>query len=220
MRANKRQGEGERGSVLIEFAIVIPLLVLLALGGSELVLYLFLNQKLSYLANRVADLTARETLIDNSQLQTIYAIAPSLMQPFRFRDNEPDGRIIISIIQRRNPSDPQPTIIKQNAGGGTLNVQSELGREKQHPNFPANFVPETWETVIAGEVFYEYQPWFLTDIFASPQRIYHRAFYRPRVPATFNVVDHHSPQRIAHMAGQETPRDSIQNPPDSLKPKG
>ena len=174
--AAKRRRNGERGSVLIEFAIVIPLLVLLALGGSEFVLYLFLNQKLSYLANRVADLTARETLIDDSQLQTIYALAPNLMQPFRFRNNEPDGRIIISIIQRRNPSDPKPTIIKQNAGAGTLNVRSELGQEKQPPKLPTNFIPGTWETVIAGEVFYEYQPWFLTDIFMSPQRIYHRPF--------------------------------------------
>ncbi len=204
---------GERGSVLIEFAVVIPLLILLALGGSELVLYLFLNQKLSYLANRVADLTARETLIDDSQLRTIYAVAPSLMSPFSFRSNQPDGRIIISIIQRRNPTDAQPTIIKQNTGGGTLNVQSKLGQERQNPKLPANFIPGTWETVIAGEVFYEYKPWFLTDIFGSPERMYHRAFYRPRVPATFNVVQDDS---LPGVTARNRPEDT----PGSEKTKG
>lgn len=164
------------GSVLVEAAFVLPMLSTLLMGGLEAGRYILLEQKLSRIASNAGDLVARLEDVTAADVNQVFASIEYTARPFSIDDQ---GIVFISALS--NPSGPDPVEMTwQYSGGGTASKSSAIGVPGGSVALPNGFVLTDGATVVIAETFYEYQPFFVFQLFIEPRQIYHTAFYRPR----------------------------------------
>jgi Flp pilus assembly protein TadG len=163
-----------RGATLAEFAITIPILTTLLLGGVDVARLAYLDQKLDRAASTVADMVSQGQTITTAQLNDIFNSVEPIMEPF----STTPGLVIVTSVAATGGA--APAIDWQRSGGGDLAVNSAIGRPGQTPTLPTGFVVRDGETVIVAESFYNFTPLFLPALIV-PAQIYHRAMYRPRL---------------------------------------
>jgi Flp pilus assembly protein TadG len=163
------------GNVAVEFALAVPVLLLLMLGSAEMARFVLLHQKMDRVATTISDLVARADTISESQINDIFTAADQVAQPFDLADL---GVVIVSSIT--NPDGNGPTIAWQRSGGGTYAATSHLGAEGDTPSLPPDFEVREGETAIISEVYYDFTP-FLSEMIVEPQVIYRSAHNRPRL---------------------------------------
>lgn len=162
------------GSVLIELAFVLPVLIFLTLAGVEMGRYVLLNQKLESTATTIANLAARDKELSEDQLDDIFTAGNELVSPFHFAAS---GRVIVSSVSAETDDDPE--VYWQRTGPGSITVASEIGATGGAATIPAELPIRANETIIVAEVFYEFTPLF--DVILEPRSTYHVAFLRPRL---------------------------------------
>lgn len=162
----------DRGSVFVEFAMAMPVLSLLLLGGVELGRYVLLNQKLDRTVMTLSDLVASTTAVTIAEVDQIFAATSLVLEPFPLGAQ---GAVVISSVKEVSGA---PQIVWQRTGGGSLSVSSAVGVQGGAATLSDNGLVTASEGVIIGEVFYEYQPWF-TDLIPSSV-IRHQSVFRPR----------------------------------------
>lgn len=178
----RRLSSDRRGGLIAEFAAAMPVLVLMLLGGVEVSRFALLNQKMDRLATAMGDLVAQAETLTAPELDQLFLAAGHVAWPF---DVAVDGRIIITSIAivpppANQPAGP-PTVMWQR-GTGSLAAASEMGAVSGAATLPAGLTVAQNQTVIASEVHYQFTPLLIGALVPS-QRIYHRAFFRPRIGA-------------------------------------
>lgn len=170
----RRLGASQRGGVLIEAGLAIPILIVLLLAGFEISRLTLLNQKLDRAATSMADLVSQSKDLTSAQLTDMFSAIKHVMEPF---DVGASGKVIVSSIGTvgANPT----TIFWQRTGSGTITATSQIGAEGGTPTLPAGMTIASGQGLIVAEVFYDYSPFIFWDI-VSPSQLYHRAFFRPR----------------------------------------
>ena len=89
-----------RGVSIIEFALTLPILLMLILGGLETANYALAHLRVSQIAMTVADNAGRvETRIDEANIFEVFAGAELVGQAIDFEAN---GRIVLSSLQPNN----------------------------------------------------------------------------------------------------------------------
>ena len=78
-RANLKSDD--RGISAVEFALILPVLIALYLGGVELTLAMTLDRKVTGATAALGDLTARASHLDNDDLADIFEATRMVMQP-------------------------------------------------------------------------------------------------------------------------------------------
>lgn len=89
----------ENGAVLIEFAIILPILVVLFLGLAEFTEAFSVNRKLAGTAGAIADLVAQEPTVDGAYLADISSLGQELMKP---HNTGPLQLVIVSVVADNN----------------------------------------------------------------------------------------------------------------------
>lgn len=166
-----------KGSVMVEAAIIMPFLVMTLLGAFESTRYVMLQMKLERASVTLADLVARSSTLTAAQMTDIFAATGNMVEPF---DMQTDGRVIISSVTKaaNNPA----RVTWQRAGGGNFNATSRIGAQNANATLPNGFTLRDGESVIITEVFYDFDPFFLgREEGPQASTLYTRAFYRPRV---------------------------------------
>jgi len=163
------------GNVAVEFALAVPVLLLLMLGSVEMARFVLLNQKLDRVATTISDLVARAETIDESALDDIFTAAGEVAAPFDLANL---GVVIVSSVT--NPDGNGATVAWQRDGGGAFAATSEVGTEGNSASLPEGFEVRQGETVIISEVFFDFEP-FLSELIVAPQTLYTRAHHRPRL---------------------------------------
>ena len=170
--------KNREGTILVETAMAMPILVLILTGGFEVTRFVLLHQKLDRAASSMGDLISQAPSLTESQITQIFGAMQYVLSPF---DNSANQLVVVTSIGR-NGNNP-PHINWQRTGAGTLNVDlttAGIGTGTQTPNLPAGFTVDAGDTVIVAEVFYNYAPFlFPGTTFAST--FYHRSFSRPRL---------------------------------------
>lgn len=170
-----RRLAGENDGVgLIEFALVMPVLLLLLMGGLETSRYVLLHQKLSRLASNAGDLVSRSDDIAVADLDQVFEATQYIVRPF---DLGSDGVVVITSVGKQ-PDDP-PRVQWQRQGGGGAAAVSQIGGVSQPASLPGSFVLRDFQDVIVAEVFFRYQPLIFDNIF-PPTDLYFVALQRPR----------------------------------------
>ena len=101
-RVAQRIWRDHRGVSIIEFALSLPVLLILILGGLETANFALAHLRVSQIAMTVADNAGRvETRIDESNIREIFAGAELVGQAIDFEAN---GRVILSSLQPNNLS--------------------------------------------------------------------------------------------------------------------
>lgn len=175
-------GRHDRGNVVVEFALALPVLLLLLLASAELGRYVLLNQKIDRVAVSMSDLVARAETISESELDDIFNAAGHVAEPF---DLVGRGRVVISSVI--NDDGEGATIAWQRAGGGSFLAASEVGTEGETADLPGDFAVREGETAIVSEVFFDFEP-FLSEQIVAPRVIYRRAHHRPRL-GTLDTIE-------------------------------
>lgn len=164
-----------RGAVATEFAMAMPVIMLIVLGGSEIARYALLHQKLARAAVTMADLVSQAEEISEADITQLFAAVDPVMKPFSMGAN---GVVILSSVTASGGDPAQ--VAWQRSGGGTLTpASSGLGTEGGAASLPAGFVVRDGETAIVAEVFYSFAPLFTAGL-VPVNTIYQRALFRPR----------------------------------------
>lgn len=165
----------DRGVSAMEFALVLPILVLLAVGTVEYSRLILLTQKLQNGAFILADLTARDRDLSTEELGHVFLAIDQVIRPFEF---VAAGTAVLTSIGLDADGDPE--VKWQCAGAGTLAAESLIGAGDGAPAIPPDDLEvRAGEIVIAAEVFYAYAP--LTGIGPDPRVIRRAAFFKPRL---------------------------------------
>jgi Flp pilus assembly protein TadG len=175
----RRLSSDRRGGLIAEFAAAMPVLVLMLLGGVEVSRFALLNQKMDRLATAMGDLVAQAETLTVAELDQLFLAATHVASPF---DVQTSGNIIITSASiPPGQAAGSPAIITWQRAKGALTASSEIGAVGAAATLP-NGLTAPNQTVITSEVFYEFTP-LLVGALVPPQRLYHRAFFRPRVGA-------------------------------------
>ncbi len=163
-----------RGTILVEIALVLPMMLFMMLATVDIGRALLLTQKVNRSAVTLADLIAREETIDTTRLAELFTGAGHVMSPFAFSD---DGVLIVSII--RGNGDGTADVEWQQRGAGTGSAASRIGTQGTEINLPAGLVLEDGESLVVSEAAYTHEYVFLPEL-GSPLTLYYVAFARPR----------------------------------------
>lgn len=177
-----------RGVAALEFALILPILVLLALGCFEVPRYVLLWQRLERTASGVSDLVAQaDEPLTQDQMTDIFSSAKLLMAPYDIIKN---GSIVVTSVN--NPSTPigATTNVTWRSACGTPNgaatppvsLSGKMGSVGGTPTsfFPAALLPLAKDNeVLVTEVYFTFTPVFKNFIY-SGSTLYASAFTRPR----------------------------------------
>jgi Flp pilus assembly protein TadG len=165
----------ERGVAAVEFAAVLPVVLILLLGCFEVPRFVLTYQKLARTAHSVADLVSQaDEPMTLPQLQDVFVAAKMIMAPY---DIIGAGKVFVSSIN--NPSGTV-SITWQKSNDSTLtSLKSRIGTVGGAPTLPAGLSPKTGDEVLVAEVFYNYKPVIGTLIYKGSQ-LYSVSYSRPR----------------------------------------
>ncbi len=173
-RRPQRFWRDRRGIAAVEFALILPIMILFSLGVAEVGRFALLTLKLQHAANTMADLASRDEELSLTAVQSMFSAMQHIVQPF---DISGAGVVIVSGVGI-DPGNP-PTVYWQEEGAGTLAEGSEVGTEGGDATLPADLILRDGETVIVAEAVFRYTPWLLSLI---PETLLRRtAYYRPRL---------------------------------------
>ena len=135
-----RFARDRRGSAAVEFALIIPVVMLLYYGMVETTQALLASRRVSVVATAVGDLTAQATQLKKAQIDDIFNISAAALKPFPVADL---GIRIVS-IETTSAGVPQ---IKWQQQRGTFPSGVDLSTVEKTANI----------AVIRAETIYTYQ---------------------------------------------------------------
>ena len=189
-RARGRCGHGRvccgcaAGNVAVEFALAVPVLLLLMLGSAEMARFVILHQKMDrvgdhHLGPGVAG-GDHQREPDRRHLRRPPA---QVAEPFDLADL---GVVIVSSVTNAD-GDGAGRSPGSAAAAASVRASASSASRATRPNLPAGFEVREGETAIISEVFYDFTP-FLSELIVEPQVIYRSAHHRPRL-GTLEEID-------------------------------
>lgn len=165
------------GAAAVEFALTLPIWVLLLLGTTDIAYMMIISQRVDRIAYSVTDIVTQSDVVTQTDLNNILLAAGQLMQPFSFGE---DGVVIITSLYK--PSGQPTQISWQYTGGGSLSRVSKIGLPGgSAPILPAELTLSDNENLIVAEVYYIFNPMFIQADILDSQDIYRAAIYKPRL---------------------------------------
>lgn len=166
----------QRGIAATEFALTLPIWVILTLGCVDGAFCLLINERVDRIAYSVADIVTQQQSVTKADLDNTFLAAGELMKPFPFGAQ---GLVIVSSIYK---AAGQGAIIKwQYSGGGTLSRASKIGTTGGAPSLPTGLTLNDNDNLIVSEAFYTFTPMFASSGLFSASDIYRIAIYKPRL---------------------------------------
>jgi Flp pilus assembly protein TadG len=169
----RRLAGDRRGSVSIEMAMLLPLLITLLGGAVETVNYVLLHQKMERTSATLSDLAAQSTRMTEGQIRSLFLAVDRIMQPF---DLAAAGTVIITSISAR---DGQPPTIDWQRSSGSPHNASAFGSQGGRATLPPGLTVRDGENVITCEAWFDYQPVLFAGLIAEGT-LYRSAVFRPR----------------------------------------
>lgn len=160
----RRFRRGVRGVSLIEFALILPLLVLMFIGLIEFAEAFTVSRKLASTVNTVSDLVAQEASVTTTDLDNITLIADEIMKPY---GTAPMNLVIVSVVA---DAANDATVAWSYPPVYAIGAPYAL---------PQNSLTDPNSSVIIAEATYDFTPTVTRFIGAVALR--QRAFFRPRI---------------------------------------
>lgn len=168
-RGLKNIWQDTAGVSAIEFAIIAPVLVFLYFGGVELSLLMQADRRITTVTATIGDLASRETALDDSDIDDIFAASGILIAPL----NPAEARMRLTNLV----ANPTGTVISVDWSDATTNFTPRAVGSTVS-DIPAGVVAPNGSVVMA-EVEYTYQSDL--DYLPSAQQTLTDTFYlRPR----------------------------------------
>lgn len=139
------------GVAAVEFALILPVMLLLWFGMIEVTVALNVDRKVTILSRTVADLVGRETAATEQEIRTIFNAAIAVMAPYEHANVE----IVVSSVGVAPTADGDPVA---SVCWSLSRLDAARKRQVDEPvPLPAGFdQPNT--SFILAEVFVPYRP--------------------------------------------------------------
>lgn len=167
-----------RGVAAVEFALILPFLLVLLIGMAETVGALNHDRKVSQVASSVADLVAQASSLNSADVTDIMVAAKEIMKPYSATSLD----VIIASVTFDENGDPKVDWSRDKSGGTPWPTDSE-----PPVTFPAALsIPGT--SLVVAQSSYHHVPMFAT----LAQNIFPRAtsielgdtyYFKPRLSA-------------------------------------
>ena len=165
-----------RGVAAIEFAIALPFIMLLTLGGFEMTRQIIINQKLEKSCFTISDIVTQSQTVTKAQLAQTMMAAEEIMMPYDFPN---DGLVIVTSVTKAVGATPK--VSWQYTGGGKLSATTKIGAVGAVATLPNGLVLNDKDNIIISEIFYHYTPFFQGfSVFTSPI-LYKVIVFKPRL---------------------------------------
>jgi Flp pilus assembly protein TadG len=166
----RRFGRDARGVSAVEFALVLPLMMTMYLGGSEVSQAITASRKVSLVSRTVADLASQSAGITNSSMTNILNASAAVAAPF------PKAKLKVTVSQVKIDANNAATIEWSDTLNGT---QHGVGSSVALP--AALNVANTW--LIWTEAEYTYEPTFGSNI-TGTLALKDQMYMRPRISSS------------------------------------
>lgn len=155
-----------RGVSAVEFAMLLPLMITLYLGGVEISQAVSVDRKVSLTARAVADLVAQGTNINDSEMGNILNAAKTVSSPF------PVAKLKVTVSSIKIDANNNATVDWSDAFNATARPKG------QTVTVPSGLLmPNTW--IIWAEVEYDYTP-AIGYLITGTMKLTDRIYMRPR----------------------------------------
>ncbi|MCB2101947.1 MAG: pilus assembly protein [Rhodobacterales bacterium] len=172
LRPLRRWLRDDRGTLALELAFAMPVVLVLLYSGIEVTRYVMLNQKVERTAATLADLVSQAEDLTEGGLATLFEAANFVMDPYSISG---DGLVVVSSIV--NHGNGAVISWQRNHGGGSGG--SAFGAQGGSASLPPGFVVRENETAVVAEVYFDYEPILLRSV-VETQTLYTFALFRPR----------------------------------------
>lgn len=173
-RLLRRLRRDRRGTLPVELALVLPVMMLLLVGATDVTWLYIAEQKVTRAAGGLADLTARAAEIRRADVADLFNAAREVAAPLDFAAN---GQAYVSSVTNGDGSGAR--VSWQLASGDGLAAPSRVGSQGGSADLDGAITVEAGEELIVAETFLEVEPLFGLLI-RGPTRLYARALQRPR----------------------------------------
>ncbi len=167
MRPLRRLLRCRRGIAASEFALILPLMVLVLVGTVELGNALLLDRKVSRAAHIAADLVAQVRQISTGELTDVFEAVEEILQPF------PASMAITLTSVYFDPATNQVRVVWSQTRNGEARTQGSIFA------LPESGMLSVGESVIVAEISYAYSPLF-ADLILNNITLSDTAYLKPR----------------------------------------
>ncbi|SAL65544.1 hypothetical protein AWB71_03856 [Caballeronia peredens] len=203
----RRLLRSERGSVSIEFVIIVPMMLLVMLGFTEVYMYMravsAVDRTAFTLANTIGQMTSvipdNTDTTDANSYGSIWQDAVLLAAPYQLKAN---GMVYVSFVcdpdskSKCKDMDTSMTAVTPKIqwtasppSWTNSKSASMASRVSSTSPLPGSWPFRTGDSAIIVEVFLSYNPFVMTSNFKSglpgQQTLYRRVYVRPRAPRAF-----------------------------------
>jgi Flp pilus assembly protein TadG len=166
----RRFAHNRDGVSAVEFAILLPFMLTLYLGGIELGDGLAIQFRSTLAARTVADLASQYISIDNAAMSSILGAASTVVAPYS------GASMVVTVSEVSTNSQGNATVVWSDALNGTprtVGSSVTLPAKLQTANI----------TLIFGEVTYPYKPG-MGYVLTGTINIYESMYFYPRMSTT------------------------------------
>ena len=163
-----------RGVSAVEFAMVLPLMLTLYLGGVEVSQGISIDRKVTLTARTVADLVAQVSSIDTAGINAALGAATAIMAPYP----DKDVKVTVSVVDI--DSNGNAKIKWSSSKNGTARA---VGSNVTLPG--ALNMPST--SLVWGEAVYKYQP-SIGYVVTGAMNLTDQIYMRPRLSETVTKI--------------------------------
>jgi Flp pilus assembly protein TadG len=176
----RRLARDERGLSAVEFALILPIMVLLYLGLAEIMMSFMAERRAEHAASAVGDLLAQGPgVTTNSEVNQVLYVGDSSMRPFPATD------LSLRITSVQADSQAVPKAVWSKIKGPAYTTKPSAGTTIS--GFPANLLL-AGDSVIMAEVKYSYANPIMKVI--PHTLVFQDVFYlRPRRAAVITCAD-------------------------------
>lgn len=173
-RLNRLKGfrKDAGGVAAIEFAMIVPLMLMMFVGAVEFSQAITVDRRVSQVASATADLVARSKELSTSDMTGITQVVEQLVKPY---DHTLLKMSIMNVAA--SPTDATDTKIcwsyAHNGGTGAYN--------KNDPYTLPTGVVEAGDSVVVTEVEYAYEPLIFNHFITSTKNLEEKFYLKPRL---------------------------------------
>ncbi|MFN3349141.1 TadE/TadG family type IV pilus assembly protein [Pseudorhodoplanes sp.] len=159
-----------RGMSAVEFALLLPLMVTLYLGGVELSQAISIDRKVTLTARTVADLVSQFSSIDTTNINASLGAASAVLAPY------PDSKAKVTVSVVDIDANGVAKVKWSNSKNGTPRAAGSTVTIPAALNIPST-------SLVWGEVSYDYQP-SIGYVVTGNLNLHDQIFMRPRKSET------------------------------------
>ena len=172
----------ERGVAAIEFALILPFMLVVYLGSMEASTLISVDRKVQSVAGTIGDLVARaDGTLTATQIQDYFRAASGIMTPYTSDE-------VLQVVTAVNVDDAGTATVawSRQYQDGVYSAITPHADNAPYPLPDEMIAISKGRTVIVGEASYSFTPLF-GMIFNQPVNLYRSSFYLPRFGGSITV---------------------------------